>query len=137
MITASGYVKECISNIMAHTPIKAGMEETMHEVADLLHRHRLSSVPVVDPQTQECFGIISLKDIHKLNAQKTNLQTIHAWEACTYKPIIVTPDTPIEDVARLMVENRIHHVIVAEDRKLKGFVSSLDIIAAMLGGSLH
>ena len=137
MITASGYVKECISNIMAHTPIKAEMQDSMDQVAGLLHTHRLSSVPVVDPLTQECFGIISLKDIHQLNAQKTNLKTIRAWEACTYRPIVVPPDTPIEDGAHLMVENRIHHVIITEDRKLKGFVSSLDIIAAMLGGSLH
>lgn len=137
MNTTTGRLKDGVADIMATALIKVEMQDSMHAVAEVLHAHHLSSVPVVDPVTNECFGIISLKDIHHLNAQKTNLKAIRAWEACTYKPIAVAPDVSIEDVGRLMIDHRIHHVIIAENRKLKGFVSSLDIIAACVGSSMR
>ena len=125
-------LKSAIKDIMVTSLIAVDMQDSMHKVASTLHEHHLSSVPVVDSERQECFGIISLKDITQLNARKINLQAIRAWEACSYKPKSVTPDVSIEDVARLMLEHRIHHVIIVENSKLKGFVSTLDIIAACL-----
>ena len=125
-------LKSSVSSIMTVSPIKVGMEDPMDVVADMLDAHRLSSVPVVDPITHECFGIISLTDINHLHALKVNLKTLRAWEACTYKPIVVPSQVSVEDVARLMVDHRVHHILITEDRKLKGFVSSLDIIAACM-----
>jgi len=47
---------------------------------------------------------------------------------CTYKPISVDQATPLGEVARLMVERRIHHVVVTGDAGLAGVVSSLDFV---------
>ena len=42
-------------------------------------------------------------------------------------PLTVRPHDAVESVARLMVSERIHRVLVTEDERLVGIVSSLDI----------
>ena len=48
------------------------------------------------------------------------------------KPHFVAgPDTPLRDVARLMVHERIHRLPVVDDDTLVGIVSSLDLVAVL------
>jgi CBS domain-containing protein len=103
-------------------------EDTVERVDELLRSHRLSSVPVVDSKGV-IFGIISASDLLHFHSMRRNPKAVRAWEMCTYKPIQVGPATPVAEVARLMVKNKIHHVIVvSENGSIQGFVSSLDFI---------
>jgi CBS domain-containing protein len=43
----------------------------------------------------------------------------------------VKEKAPIEDVARLMREKRVHRIIVERDRKVVGLISALDLITAL------
>ena len=122
-----------IRAIMRTSPVTVGMQDTVQQVEAVLEEHQLSSVPVIDPVRQDCFGIISLKDIAHFHAAKKNPNAVRAWEMCTYRPLRLAPDASIDEAARLMVEHQIHHVvIVAADGTLAGFVSSLDIVADCL-----
>jgi CBS domain-containing protein len=49
-------------------------------------------------------------------------------------PVTVLPDASILDVARALAENRIHRVLVVEKGKLKGIITSLDVIAHFASG---
>jgi CBS domain-containing protein len=51
-----------------------------------------------------------------------------AWQICAYNPIAVEPDALAVDVARLMLQHQVHHVVVMKDRELVGIVSSLDFV---------
>ncbi len=44
---------------------------------------------------------------------------------------VAEPDTPLRDVARLMVRERIHRLPVVDDDALVGIVSSLDLVAVL------
>lgn len=48
------------------------------------------------------------------------------------KVVTVTPDTSLDDVAQLMVDRKIHRVLVVEQDKVAGLVSTLDLVKAML-----
>lgn len=43
----------------------------------------------------------------------------------------VKESAPIEDVARMMREKRVHRIIVERDRKVVGLISALDLITAL------
>ena len=43
--------------------------------------------------------------------------------------VTVPPTAPVKDIAVQMVENRIHRVVVIEDDKPAGIVTSLDVLA--------
>jgi len=121
-----------IHSIMSASLVTVDMQDTVRRVEEILNQHNLSSVPVIDPERHDCFGIISLKDIAHFNSAKRNPSAVLAWEMCTYKPLTASPQSSIEEVARLMLEHQIHHVVVVEHGVLKGLVSSLDVVAAYL-----
>jgi signal-transduction protein with cAMP-binding, CBS, and nucleotidyltransferase domain len=120
-----------ISSMMTKTVKTANTEDTIESVEQLLRSQRLSSVPVTY-STGEVFGIISLTDLLHFHATDKNPKTSQAWELCTFRPIEVSPSASTEEVARLMVKNKIHHVIVTENRLIKGFVSSFDYLEKFL-----
>ncbi|MDH3592919.1 MAG: CBS domain-containing protein [Planctomycetota bacterium] len=45
------------------------------------------------------------------------------------KVVSVAPDTPVHEVAELMVEDRIHRVLVVENDEPVGIITSLDLLA--------
>jgi CBS domain-containing protein len=116
-----------ISTMMRKSVWTVDSEDTIERVEELLHAHRLSSVPVVDSKGV-IFGIISASDLAHFHAARKNPKAVRAWEICTYKPIEVGPNATIGEVAKLMVKNKIHHVVVSENRLVVGFVSSLDFV---------
>lgn len=132
MKTAISAMKGKIFDIMTVVVVTVDMQDTVHRVEEILNEHSLSSVPVIDPERHDCFGIISLKDIAHFHATKKNGKAVRAWEICSYRPLTASPESSIDEVARLMVEHLIHHVIIVEDGRLKGLVSSLDVVAACL-----
>jgi len=116
-----------ISYMMRKSVWTVDSEDTVERVEELLSSHRLSSVPVVDSK-RAIFGIISASDLVNFHAARKNPKAVRAWEICTYKPIEVGPTATIGEVARLMVKNKIHHVVVSENGSIVGFVSSLDFV---------
>lgn len=117
-----------ISYMMTRSVWAADSEDTVERVEELLNAHRLSAVPVVESKGV-IFGIISASDLIHFHAARKNPKAVRAWEICTYKPIEVDPTATVGEVARLMVKNKIHHVVVLENRSVVGFVSSLDFVA--------
>jgi CBS domain-containing protein len=48
--------------------------------------------------------------------------------------VTVTPDAPLQQVAAVMFERRIHRVLVTEGDELRGIVSSLDLVELFARG---
>lgn len=63
-------------------------------------------------------------EVRKVSARKVG-------EICAREVITCSPDTPVEEVASLMVEHKIHLVPVLEGEHLVGVVARLDIIRSM------
>lgn len=119
---------ESISTMMEVPARTVSMDDTVDKVEAVLRAHDVSAVPVVDGETGSLVGIISVRDLVRFHAEKRDPATLHAWEICSYKPIEVSPDTSIKEVARLMVTSGTHHVVVTERQQIKGMVSSLDFV---------
>ncbi|MBI4986942.1 MAG: CBS domain-containing protein [Rhodocyclales bacterium] len=121
-----------MADVMHACPVTVNMADSIDSVEAVLNAHKLSSVPVMDPEKGDCFGVISLKDINRLHAARNNAKTVQAWEICGYKAIEVSPETPVAEAAGLMVGYGIHHLVVSKNDTVQGFVSSLDVIRSYL-----
>jgi len=109
----------------------ADIDDTAERVIEILDSHKLSCVPIVE-SNGNCFGVISATDfIHFYNAHK-NPKAVHAWEICTHKIIEVNSDISIEQASKLMIENKIHHLVITEARKIVGIISSIDLLRESL-----
>ena len=58
-------------------------------------------------------------------------------DAMTPELITVSPDTPIQDVARLMLDRHVHRLLVTEGKRLLGLISSSDLVQVIADGRLR
>ena len=120
-----------ISSLMERQVWSVGMDDSVAEVETLFARKGLSWAPVLE-SALTIVGAISASDLLRFHAQGRDPTAVRAWQLCSYKPITVSPDTPVGEVARLMIESNIHHVVVTGSEGIAGVVSSLDFVRTFL-----
>ena len=119
------------SSFMEREVRTVDMDDTIAEIDGLFAREGLSWAPVLESR-RTIVGAISASDLLQFHAQGQDPTAVRAWQRCSYKPIIVSPDTPVSEVARLMIESKIHHVVVTDSEGIAGVVSSLDFVRTFL-----
>lgn len=124
-------MNQAISTLMQHEVFSVGPDDTMQAVEALMLARDLSWVPVVE-SGGVVLGVISSTDLLRFHTDGKEASAVCAWQICTYKPITVRPDASVSEVARLMLETRIHHVVVADGSDIKGVVSSFDFVRTFL-----
>lgn len=118
-----------ISSLMNRQVHVIDMDDTVAQVEALFAREGLTWAPVVEGK-RAMLGVISAADLLQFHARQQDANTMRAWQLCTYKPITVPQDVLASDVARLMVERNIHHVVVIDSTGIAGVVSSMDFVRA-------
>lgn len=133
-------VHEC----MSANPIIIFPKTTYAEAFRLLRVKKLHALPVVDKQGQ-LMGIITEKDLLNISPVAVlGVHTInHLWstlaieEAMTRRVITVPEDYPLEEAARILIDNKIGSLPVMRGHQLVGIITEADIFRAMtdaLGG---
>lgn len=117
-----------ISSMMVEQAVAVDMDATIEEVEATLGAGGLSALPVTERAHGSVVGLISARDLVRFHSEKKDPAAIRAWEVCSYKPIEVGPDVPVSEVARLMVTQGVHHVVVTEGKQIRGIVSALDFV---------
>lgn len=56
------------------------------------------------------------------------LGQLRAVDVMTAKPITVSPDTPVSEIAHVIARNQIHRVLVVDDGRLVGIISTFDLV---------
>ncbi len=113
-------------------PIVATGETSLSEVAATMETRRISVLPIVH-ENGELRGIISKTDlVHFSFSGDGDWRDSQALEAMSPAVISCSPDSTIPEVASLMKENRIHHVLVMEGKSAVGVISALDLAEPML-----
>jgi CBS domain-containing protein len=120
-----------ISSLMQRDVCYVNLDDTIADVERTLVARQLTWVPVVE-SNGTAIGVISATDLLRFHADHKDATATRAWQLCTYKPIAVAPDAPVDEVARLMVARGIHHVVVVDHDQLAGVVSSLDFVRAFV-----
>ena len=103
----------------------------------LMHEHHFRRLPVIDKQGK-LVGIVSERDL--LYASPSPATSLNVWEMhyllskiqvreiMTKDVITTTPDTPIEDAACLMAENKIGGLPVVDDHnQVIGVITETDV----------
>jgi CBS domain-containing protein len=100
---------------------------TVKEAASLMSTHRVGSLLVVEDGALR--GIFTERDVMlRVVAQGRNPDTTRVGDVMTTSLITVSPETPIEELERIMRENRIRHLPVLESGKLVAMVSIGDVL---------
>jgi CBS domain-containing protein len=119
------------SDIMTRRVYTTSPQTSVQEVAQLLHRERISGVPVIDDRGQ-LIGMITEADIIR-NIGRDDLKVA---DIMSCQLITVSEDTSVSDIAALLAERRIKRVPVVQEGKVIGIVSRADIVQAVALGHL-
>jgi CBS domain-containing protein len=99
----------------------------------VLAEHRIGAV-VVSRDGAAVDGIASERDVVQALAQRgAAVMSEPVTAIYTAQVHTVTPQTPIEEVMRLMTERRIRHAPVVVDGSLHGIVSIGDVVKIRIG----
>jgi len=124
---------------MSHPVITVQPNTSITKVHELMTHEKIQQTPVV--KDGKLIGIVSEKDI--LKAYPSPVTSLSVWEITsllekiTVKDIMVekvftvNEDTPIEDAARMMVDNQISSLPVMRGKELVGIITKSDLFRIM------
>ncbi len=121
---------------MTPNPITISPRTTLPEAHQIMKEKRIRRLPVVDENGQ-LVGIVTLGDVREASPSDATslsifelnylLARLTVDKIMTRKVITVTPDTPIYEAARLMLEHKIGGLPVVEDGRVVGIITESDI----------
>jgi len=95
----------------------------------LFSEEEIHGAPVVD-EDGAIVGVVSVLDLSRANGNEDAEYEMTAADVMTSELVMVTPETPVSDVARLMRDQHIHRVLVVKNRELVGVVTTFDLLRA-------
>ncbi len=107
-------------------------EAPVHELVDLLTKHGVGALVVVDDSTNIC-GIVTERDVLRrcLKAAEPNL-SMPVRAIMTTDVIVGVPEDDVDYVMNVITDNKIRHLPIVTGKNLVGIVSIGDIVKSML-----
>ncbi len=103
-------------------------EDSVQSIVDILARHRIGAVVVVDPQGAIA-GIVSERDVVRAMAgDAAGIVGKTAKDIMTAKVRTCAPTDSEAELMQMMTEGRIRHLPVVGNGKLAGMVSIGDLV---------
>ena len=128
---------------MTPDPVTITTETSLKEALDLVRSKPFRHLPVMD-EDDKLVGIVTEKSL--VYASPTPTTTLSVFEVdyilartkvgqvIQGSVITVPPDLPVEEAARVMIDQRIGCLPVVEDEKLLGIISDTDIFRVFAEG---
>ncbi len=97
--------------------------------SDLVAQQKSIPIPSVFTLLESFVPLTSMKRIDK---EVEKIAALTVKQAMTPNPVTISPDTDIEDVAKLMVDKKYHTLPVMEGDKVVGIVGKEDVLKTLL-----
>jgi len=125
---------------MSHPIISIAPDMPVHDALDMFKREHIRRAPVV--KEGKLIGIVSSHDL--LNASPSPATSLSVWElnyllskvtaedVMSTKVLTVEEDTPIEEAARIMADNKVGGLPVMRDGNVVGIITETDLFKIFL-----
>ncbi len=129
-----------VGDRMSHPVISVQPETSIHDALAMFKKEHIRRAPVM--KGGKMVGIISEKDL--LNASPSPVSSLSVWEmnyllskvtvkhVMTKKVKTVEVDTPIEEAARIMADNKFGGLPVIRSGKVVGMITETDLFKIFL-----
>lgn len=130
-----------VKNRMSYPIITVAPDIPIMEALNLMRTKNIRRLPVVDANGK-LIGIISDKDL--LNAGPSQATSLSVWEinylvgkitvkkVMTKNVLTISEDTPIEEAARIMVDNKVGGMPVMRGKEIVGVITESDLFKVLL-----
>ncbi|MGO9061003.1 MAG: CBS domain-containing protein [Candidatus Binataceae bacterium] len=112
---------------MTRSPQTVEPQSNLAEVSERMRKGGLRCMPVMD--NGHLVGIIT---DHDVRSHAEELEDVEALDAMTTDVVTITPDTSIQEAARLLIECKVGGLPVLKDGILAGIITTEDILKFLL-----
>ena len=126
-----------VGDVMSISVSTLGRNDKLSIAEDLMKQERIRHLPVMDDEGDLC-GIITQRDLFRgallralgfgSRAEDQILNTIAVKEVMSNNVQTTTPDTPLAEAAKLMIERKIGCLPVIDGDRLVGILSEGDFV---------
>jgi len=127
-----------VKNVMTSEVKVLRRNEQLTLADDLMNLGRIRHLPVLDEDGKKVVGILTQRDLFRgalaqaigygERARRKLLETLLIMEVMTVHPITTTPDTPLAEAARVLMERKIGCLPVIENDRLVGILTEGDFV---------
>jgi len=130
-----------VAERMTHNPITVKDDTSLYDALKIMRENKVRRLPVLD-KGGKLVGIVSEKDL--LYASPSPATSLSVWEIgyltskitvrdlMTQEVITICEDCPMEEAARIMVDNKIGGLPVMRDDALVGIITETDLFKVFL-----
>jgi len=144
--------------IMAKKVVSVKADLPVEKLAGILWSHRINGVPVVDDDDQ-LIGVVTESDLvdqtkkfhiptaiaildsvifldraAKVEKEINKMTGSTVGDICSREPVTIREDTPLDEIATIMAEKKVHTLPVLKNGRLVGVVGKSDIIRTLARG---
>ena len=120
-----------VGDRMTRNPSIVRLGDSLATARTIMQAQRFKHLPVVE--RKRVLGVISDRDVRQ---QAANLDDILVESVMTADPVMVSPDTSVEEAASLMLVRDIGCLPVTEHGALVGIITTTDLLRALLDVAL-
>jgi len=102
-------------------------EQTVKEAVQLLARHNIGALVVVDEAGKPA-GILSERDVIRRAAQRDDVLNLKVEDVMTHEVITGVPQDDLRSIANIMTQRRFRHLPIVDGDRLVGIVSITDVV---------
>jgi CBS domain-containing protein len=127
-----------VSDLMTKDVVTLNRNDSLTTADDVMRLGRIRHLLVVHDDG-ELAGVLSQRDLflggllralgYGSHAKAQALSTMVVKEAMVNEPFTTTPNTPLEDAARVMLDNKIGCLPVIDKGKIVGIITESDFVA--------
>ena len=112
---------------MTSSPATIEADRSLAEAHRVMRRHGIRHLPVT--AAGSLVGILSLRDLHLLETLRgVDPEKVTVDEAMTRSPYSVDPGAPVEEVARILADNKWGSAVVVDGGKVVGMFTTTDAL---------
>ncbi|MGQ9860258.1 MAG: CBS and ACT domain-containing protein [Thermodesulfobacteriota bacterium] len=119
-----------VGDWMVRDVVSVSQDHTIQECVDLMKRHSIRHLPVVEGG--RLVGLVTEGDLRQVFLASL-IEELRIRDVMINDPVTVSPDTEIEDAAKIIFFNKIGGLPVVDDQdRLLGIITVADILAAFI-----
>ncbi len=118
-----------VKEVMTQTVETIEKDENISDAARKMREKGIKSLLVIDKG--KIIGIITTTDIIR-KALSTGKVNTKVSTIMTKNVITISPETPVKEAAKIMVEKKIRHLPITEQDRIVGIISDRDILRALV-----
>jgi acetoin utilization protein AcuB len=126
--------KTSIREYMTPAPHTIGADQPLTVASEIMTTHHIRHLPVL--RAGHAVGILSQRDVQLVSGLPlVNPAHVTVEEAMSEDIYAVAPDTPLDEVAATMADNKYGAALVTEHGRVTGIFTTIDALAVLAEGT--